>query len=113
MGRRVLALWKLLRFAGHGLPGSPKEARVWSAWYVFSRFQERALAALNEVAVDGEVIAIVSHDAILQLALAAMLDLPLDSYRGLCQSTATLNQVTRSDGVWSVTLLNSSWHLRT
>jgi broad specificity phosphatase PhoE len=75
------------------------------------RVRERALAALNEVAIDAEVVAVVSHDAVLQLTLAAILQLPLGSYRGLCQSTATLNEVRRTGGAWSVVLLNSTWHL--
>jgi probable phosphoglycerate mutase len=83
------------------LPGAEPPARV----------QERAMAALSEVAIDGEVVVVVSHDAVLQLILAAILDLPLESYRGLVQSTATLNEVHRSDGRWRVVQLNSQWHL--
>lgn len=73
--------------------------------------RERVLTALDEVAIDGEVIAVVSHDAVLQLALAAILQLPLGSYRGLCQATATLNEVRHRGDAWSVVLLNSTWHL--
>jgi probable phosphoglycerate mutase len=75
------------------------------------RVQERAMAALSDVASEGEVVAVVTHDAVLQLILAAILDLPLASYRGLAQSTATLNEVRRSDGRWRVVQLNSHWHL--
>jgi probable phosphoglycerate mutase len=73
--------------------------------------QVRVLAALDEAAAEGEVVAAVSHDAVLQLALSAMLRLPLGAYRGICQATATLNEVRRTGNEWSVVQLNSAWHL--
>jgi alpha-ribazole phosphatase len=73
--------------------------------------QERVLRALVERAVDGEVAAIVSHDAVLQLALAGLAVLPLAGYRSLLQHTATLNEVVFLGDAWQVTRFNSLGHL--
>lgn len=74
--------------------------------------QRRARAALEELGAAGEgCIAIVTHDAILQLLLCDLLSIHLQSYRGLVQHTATLNEVAGSRDGWRVRLLNSTWHL--
>lgn len=56
-------------------------------------------------------IAIVTHDAILQLLLCRILGIDLRSYRGLVQHTATLNELSRTGEIWNVHLVNSTWHL--
>ncbi|MBX3023776.1 histidine phosphatase family protein [bacterium] len=74
--------------------------------------QDRAFAGLVErTASAAGCIAIVSHDAILQLLFCRMLGIPLRSYRGIVQHTATLNELGRDGDTWAVRLLNSTWHL--
>jgi broad specificity phosphatase PhoE len=74
--------------------------------------QHQALAGLEDLAVAGRgCIAIVTHDAIMQLILCHVLGVDLRSYRGIVQHTATLNEVQRSASGWKVHLLNSTWHL--
>jgi broad specificity phosphatase PhoE len=84
------------------LPGADDPAAV----------QQRALAGLASRAALGHgCIAIVTHDAILQLVLCKLLGINLCSYRGIVQHTATLNEVHRTTGGWWVYLVNSTWHL--
>ena len=74
--------------------------------------QRRALAGLAERAASGRgCVAIVTHDAILQLLLCNLLGIDLCSYRGIVQHTATLNEVQRIAGGWRIHLVNSTWHL--
>jgi broad specificity phosphatase PhoE len=74
--------------------------------------QQRALEGLMERAGSGDdCLAVVSHDAILQLLLCRMLGIELRSYLGLVQHTAALNELARRGDSWTVVLLNSSWHL--
>jgi broad specificity phosphatase PhoE len=76
--------------------------------------QARAFGALLDHArAARRCIAIVSHDAILQLLLCRILGIALRSYRGIVQHTATLNELTLERDVWTVELLNSTWHLET
>jgi broad specificity phosphatase PhoE len=74
--------------------------------------QRRAVAAL---AAHGQsdigCIAIVTHDAVLQLVVCHVLRLELRNYRAIAQHTAVLNDLKWSDGAWHVHLLNSAWHL--
>jgi len=84
------------------LPGADDPADV----------QRRALVGLADRAMLGRgCIAIVTHDAILQLLLCNLLGIDLRSYRGIVQHTATLNEVQRIAGGWRVHLVNSTWHL--
>lgn len=74
--------------------------------------QRRALAGLAAQAnVHQGCIAIVTHDAILQVLLAHILSIDLHSYRGIVQHTAALNEIEPTAGGWRVRLLNSTWHL--
>lgn len=74
--------------------------------------EARAMAAIEEIGLSGASCAvIVSHDAVLQLLLRHILGLPLRSYRGIGQHTATLNELRRSEQGWAIRLLNSTWHL--
>lgn len=76
------------------------------------RVQARAVAALAARArATDRCLAIVSHDAILQLLLCGILGVPLRSYRGIAQHTATLNELRFEGERWTVELLNSTWHL--
>jgi broad specificity phosphatase PhoE len=84
------------------LPGAEDPADV----------QNRALAGLAACAEAGQgCIAIVAHDAVLQLLLCRVLDIDLASYRGIAQHTATLNELQRTAHGWRVRLLNSAYHL--
>lgn len=56
-------------------------------------------------------VAIVTHDAILQLLLCRILGIDLPSYRGIVQHTAALNELHRRGETWRVHLVNSTWHL--
>jgi broad specificity phosphatase PhoE len=74
--------------------------------------QRRALAGLAAAAEAHQgCIAIVTHDAILQLLLCAVLGIDLRSYRGIVQHTATLNEMCGTVDRWKVRLLNSAWHV--
>ena len=74
--------------------------------------QRRALAALAAHTDPGQgCIAIVAHDAILQLLLCGVLNIDLASYRGIAQHTATLDELQRVASGWRVRLLNSAYHL--
>jgi broad specificity phosphatase PhoE len=74
--------------------------------------QQRALAALAAHTDTGQgCIAIVAHDAVLQLLFCSVLNIDLASYRGVAQHTATLNELQRVAGGWRVHLLNSAYHL--
>jgi broad specificity phosphatase PhoE len=74
--------------------------------------QHRALAGLSARATaEQNCVAVVSHDAIIQLLLCAILSIDLQSYRGIVQHTAALNELQRSGDAWRVRLLNSTWHL--
>jgi ribonuclease H / adenosylcobalamin/alpha-ribazole phosphatase len=73
--------------------------------------QSRAFSGLSDVAGTAQCIAIVTHDAIIQLLICRFLGLPLIAYRGLAQHTASLNELRLSDGRWTVAQLNSAWHL--
>jgi broad specificity phosphatase PhoE len=84
------------------LPGAEHPADV----------QRRALAGLTTLAGTGSgCIAIAAHDAVLQLLLCSVLDIDLQSYRGIAQHTATLNELERAAAGWRVRLLNSAYHL--
>jgi broad specificity phosphatase PhoE len=84
------------------LPGAEHPADV----------QRRALAGLAAHAEAGNgCIAILAHDAVLQLLLCGVLDIDLQSYRGIAQHTATLNELERAAAGWRVRLLNSAYHL--
>ena len=84
------------------LPGAEDAADV----------QRRALAGLKALGeAEQGCIAIVAHDAVLQLLLCSVLDIDLASYRGIAQHTATLNELERSAAGWRVRLLNSAYHL--
>jgi probable phosphoglycerate mutase len=77
-----------------------------------SEAQVRAYNGLSDVAVaQARCVAIVTHDAIIQLLMCHFLGLPLLTYRGLVQHTASLNELRWSDGEWTVAQLNSTWHL--
>ena len=87
-----------------------------------SEAQVRAYNGLSDVAVaQARCVAIVTHDAIIQLLMCHFLmchflmchflGLPLLTYRGLVQHTASLNELRWSDGEWTVAQLNRTWHL--
>jgi hypothetical protein len=48
-------------------------------------------------------------DGLYQLLMCHFLGLPLLTYRGLVQHTASLNQLRWSDGEWTVAQLKSTW----
>jgi broad specificity phosphatase PhoE len=74
--------------------------------------QRRALAGFAaQTAAGAGALAIVAHDAILQLLLCSILGIELRSYRGIAQHTATLNEAEWTPAGWTVRLLNSAWHL--
>jgi len=74
--------------------------------------QDRACDFLASLARSSEkCVVVVTHDAILQLVLCHVLQIPLSNYQRLVQHTATLNEIRRQRGPWRVTLLDSSWHL--
>lgn len=74
--------------------------------------QSRALFALVERARASEdAIAIVTHDAVLQLILCELLGLELRSYRGLTLHTASLTELDRVGHGLHVRLIDSTWHL--
>jgi len=74
--------------------------------------QQRAVAGLTErAAAQVGDVAIVSHDAIIQLILCSILSIDLQSYRGVVQHTAALNALYRAGDGWRARLLNSTWHL--
>lgn len=74
--------------------------------------QRRAMSSLHAHAAAHEgCVAIVSHDAVIQLILCEILAIDLRSYRGIVQHTATLNELERTPDGWCVHLLNTSWHL--
>jgi broad specificity phosphatase PhoE len=75
--------------------------------------QRRACDALVERAASAGCVAIVTHDAILQLLLCRVLGIAMQAYRGIAQHTATLNEVRFHGDGWKVYLLNSTWHLDT
>ena len=84
------------------LPGAEHPADV----------QRRALAGLTALGQAARgCIAVVAHDAVLQLLLCGALDIDLRSYRGIAQHTATLNELERTTAGWRVRLLNSAYHL--
>jgi len=84
------------------LPGSEDPADV----------QRRALAGMAaRAAAEQGCVAIVAHDAVLQLLLCNVLNIDLASYRGIAQHTATLNELQRTAHGWRVRLLNSAYHL--
>jgi len=60
---------------------------------------------------DAGCIAIVTHDAILQLALCHVLNLHIRNHRAIAQATATLNDLKWTGSGWRVDLLDSRWHL--
>lgn len=98
--REVLANWH--RDPSVALPGAENPRDV----------QERAFELLSSCTrLTSQCLVLVTHDALIQLILCRVLGIPLPSYRGLVQQTATLNEVRRLRGAWRVTLLNSSWHL--
>jgi len=75
--------------------------------------QERALAALAACAErERGCIAIVAHNAILQLVLCHVLGRGGERYRKIAQHTASLNELAYDDGHWNVLRLNSTEHLR-
>jgi broad specificity phosphatase PhoE len=74
--------------------------------------QIRAVSALEEVARGNEAtVAIVTHDAVLQLILCRLLSIDLRSYRGLTFHTASLTEIEHAGEGFRVRLLNSTWHL--
>lgn len=85
-----------------GLPGAEHPSQV----------QSRAVSALAERTRAGEeTIAIVTHDAVLQLLLCHFLAIELRSYRGLMFRTASLTELERSGERFHVQLVNSTWHI--
>ncbi|MHB8718423.1 MAG: histidine phosphatase family protein [Candidatus Dormibacteria bacterium] len=85
------------------LPGGENPATV----------RQRAMAELHRLSGGGESVAVVTHDAVIQIVLCTLLGLPLPTYRGLIQSTAALNLLRWDGAAWSVQLVNSAWHLDT
>jgi broad specificity phosphatase PhoE len=84
------------------LPGAEHPADV----------QRRALAGLTALGQAAQgCIAIVAHDAVLQLLLCGVLNIDLRSYRGIAQHTVTLNELELAAAGWRVRLLNSAYHL--
>jgi probable phosphoglycerate mutase len=74
--------------------------------------QQRALEGLAAcAAAEVGCIAIVAHEAILQLILCDVMSLGLERYRDVAQHTATLNELERHGSGWRVRLLNSTSHL--
>jgi hypothetical protein len=56
-----------------------------------------------------ELIRTANADGLYQLLMCHFLGLPLLTYRGLVQHTASLNQLRWSDGEWTVAQLKSTW----
>jgi 8-oxo-dGTP pyrophosphatase MutT (NUDIX family) len=96
----IVARWR--RNPAVPLPGAEDPARA----------QDRAFEALLGVTSEGAgCVAIVSHEAIIQLLLCRILDLPLPSHRGLVVETAAVSELERHGDAWRVHLVNSTWHL--
>lgn len=95
----VFARWR--RNPAVPLPGTESPQAV----------RDRAMAELNRLVKENSNVAVVSHDAVIQIVLCEVLGLSLSTYQGLVQSTAALNLIHWNGSSWSVRIINSTWHL--